>query len=1126
MNEHDAPVAELSGAQVRHCTAPFAEQRASAFDGLETLPYGRLGGPGFERLCFEILLSRGYKPRFFGRSGQAQFEVDLLGTKDGRTEVFQCKNLAKAPSAAQLEDYLHSFEQQWLGAANLPRPQRYVICCPAMLRDSGVDADWQQAQAAFEARTGGVLAELWHRDLLDGWLKKLPDVVADLFSDRHAEAFCDLDDWVPDLFVPLRKGAAGDLRLNRYLRWRDEGRLYLHPAYEDRFTDALGRSPVVLVRGLPGTGKTFTALAVAEGYHQGTWRSYFLDVADESLTQHALYDGIRRRLGRPSIFILENCHENLDAVAHALRRLEPELRSDRVRVLCLTRWIPTADESRSDDHDFFEDLESRDAVQELTNDDAILTSMVRFQRPDLDRLSGERLKRLFALSGRDLLVLDEVLSRIESPRDIEGLTPSILFDRLRGQYFGGRTADELPATRRLAALAQFELRPRADLFPVPESELHWTESLCVKAGRPPRWYFLHSSAAELALHALWSGMGVTDPIEIACHAAQDVIAYFAAAAAPGVQPPVSTEALAADLLQVLRNRQTLAGYHAEQALKAAVLDSEPIRSLLPRLQQAPGFGPTVSAAAFMAHRCRAKHAMSYAEALSNSLAVLANDQVALAPVLSALGIWLRTLKIAAPELHELVCAKFDAYRMLATIIQNGTVVELFKIVQHASAGLADKLVGALDEARVDRLIASTVDQRRSIGTLNFTLFELRKDPERRKLGERLEEAIGVTGFWKLLLGAGSVGPLVDLMRDMSTEFRTRFLAAAYGHSQDDWTGLLGRGDVFQLCEMLADCPEMLSDAVGGERLNNAITAVTPVLLAESDWYARSTGAKRLDAAQPSGPRNAALAVLDIWLADVEVASLSLSTLRQAVNALALLSERRPASRVDLAARLWELLPAPDSWVLDHKQDMALPRMLLGLVASPEFPDTDATRIFEACVGCLVPSFLARCRTVDIVWTLWALFALARRRWDLTPSAFAARLPAELVGATRDALKKGADQKTNADERCAQFCLLGLLSLLNIGGDSASVEALCDQLGKNPDATAWSLCANRPFVPAWLALRGVDAVRSLRPQVQEHFLKRLASAAEEYPERDPATEYLLDDVKRRQRSLGNQVRTER
>jgi len=465
-------------------------------------------------------------------------------------------------------------------------------------------------------------------------------------------------------------------------------------------------------------------------------------------------------------------------------------------------------------------------------------------------------------------------------------------------------------------------------------------------------------------------------------------------------------------------------------------------------------------------------------------------------------------------------------RFLHLIEQNGTVFELFKIVQYTSAGLADKLVGALDDARVDRLIASTVDQRRSIGTLNLTLRGLRNDLERRKLGERLEEVIGVTGFWRLLLSVGSAGPLVDLVRDMSPEFRAKFLGAAYGHSQDDWAGLLGRGDFFQLCELLAECPEMLSDTARGERLNDAITAVTPALLANSDWYARNTGAKRLDAAQPSRPRNTALVALDTWLAEMEVASLSLPTLSQAVNALVLLSERRPESRVDLAARLWEILPARNRWVLDPKQDMSLPRMLLDLVASAEFPDTDATRVFETCVGCLVPSLLARCRTVDIVWTLWALFALARRRWGLTPSAFAARLPVELVKATRDALKKGVTQKANADELSAQFCLLGLLSLLDMGADSATVRALSDRLGKNPDATAWSLCANRPFVPAWLALRGVDAARSLRPWAREHFLKRLASAAEEYSERDPATEDLLKDVKRRQRSLGNHDRVER
>ena len=59
------PIVELFGAEVRHCADPFASQTHDRWMGPDTLPYSDLKGPGFERLCFELLLSQGYEPRFF-----------------------------------------------------------------------------------------------------------------------------------------------------------------------------------------------------------------------------------------------------------------------------------------------------------------------------------------------------------------------------------------------------------------------------------------------------------------------------------------------------------------------------------------------------------------------------------------------------------------------------------------------------------------------------------------------------------------------------------------------------------------------------------------------------------------------------------------------------------------------------------------------------------------------------------------------------------------------------------------------------------------------------------------------------------------------------------------------------
>src|SRR5258706_90098 len=243
------PIRELDGSNVPHCTTAFAGTERIAITEIETLPFHDLGGAGLERLCYELLLAQGYEPRFFGRSGQAQYGVDLVAEKAGRTEVYQCKNLSVAPSAKTLQSYLNEFEKEWLGDAGLPRPERFVICCPQPLRDSALDKDWMVARQSFELRTG-VEAGLWDLDLLIGWLRDLPDVVADLFSNRHAEVFCNSDDWGSDLFRPLREGASGDRRIRGYFESRRPGRIHVDEDRTATILEALERSPVILVRGL------------------------------------------------------------------------------------------------------------------------------------------------------------------------------------------------------------------------------------------------------------------------------------------------------------------------------------------------------------------------------------------------------------------------------------------------------------------------------------------------------------------------------------------------------------------------------------------------------------------------------------------------------------------------------------------------------------------------------------------------------------------------------------------------------------------------------------------------------------------------------------------------------------
>jgi DNA polymerase III delta prime subunit/uncharacterized protein YoaH (UPF0181 family) len=1442
MQSEPLRVQELSRTEVIHLDPQFSPIHAGTFTGVESLPYNDLKGPGFERLCFELLISFGYEPRFFGRTGQLQYGVDLVAERGGKTEVYQCKNLSKVPSGNDLREYLQTFESEWLIRNELPRPDRFVICCPQPLRDSETDRDWLKAKTSFED-AWGIEAGLWHLDLLNSWLKRKPDIVADLFSDRHAQVFCDLDGWNADLFKPLREDASGDLRLRRYFERRRMARLYLDQRYEQEITEALERSHIILLRGLPGTGKTLTSLAVAENFGNRSWRTYFLDVGDDDFTKTHVREGVRTRLSRPSIFVLENCHEKPLIVESVLRDLAPDLAFGHAKFICLARRVPGPDVGRSDDSELFLELEEERVIVDFENDEELFKHLIEFWRPELEGLSRQRVAKLKALCASNLLLFDEMLLLLGSATDIDTLSAASMYERVRRAYFSLRTADELRATRQLSALAQFDLRPRADVLKISEAEREVIDSLCVRAGSPPRWHFLHSSAAELILHALWAGMGVDDILAVAEEAAMDVCSYLEILMGNELRPPATLEMLQRDLFLVLSNRLLLFDTASENRLKSRVLEMEKVRDLAVNLATAPAYFRTVSLCAFVAYRTGSDTTPFYAQLLGALLddMLTSEDTEQLTPVLPFMGLALRTLKSTASpeysylateatgerfaskliqakgtlvelfrvlqyaspdftrgilnaldeghvaelmrntvsagcsigtmnfalrELHrsdettalaraleskvglerllDLIEAngtlfelfrfvqfssidfsaaminalsearietlidktitsgrsigtfhlalrdlerksgismstrelerkigslrflalieangsllellriaqyvsvefaselighldevrvaklidnmissgrsvgtlsfvlrdlarrdssgniirnlegKIGAAHLLVLIEKNGTVLEMFKILQHTSPDFGREMIAGLDEERIAKLVAKTVSAGRSIGTLNLsirellrrdstaglgldlirkigparflllietngTIFELFKivqqvptdcargmidqldnsrvarliqktisgnrsigtlnytlrDLHRRKdgthLGRDLESKVGPEGFWALVVGTGSMGPLVDLLRDMSAAFRDQVLLAAIALTAEQWAQILRRGDIFQFAEFIQGYVVEFERGGSEHALIKAIESEIGHLIAESDWYTLNTAAKRLRDSPESQAWHIASRELDERLARLEINRQMFSTLREAVNGLELLYGRCPDTRPILARDLRVLLPPPETWTLDPKRDLSLPKLLLRLVEADEFSDSDAEIVAEGLARCLSPQLLSQCRTVDMLWTLWALFRLSLRRRGLDFSEFVRAM----VDASNSRFATRLEQNRR-DELRARFALAGLLSLLSQPIDLVALRSLTQELAKDSIVGAWWLTANQSFVTAGLVLRGLNRVAPFSPKARADFRDRLLIAADEYIEVDAAAEFLRGELVR-------------
>jgi len=204
------PIGPLDDTAASHLTAAFHGTPAELVGG--ELPYHDLGGAGLERLTF-LLLAEDYKvPQYFGKVGDPQYGIDLLVPDGNRVTVYQCKNYRRF-SRADLQGVLNKFRAEWLSLHHLPRPSVFVLCCPLDLRARAVSEQWERIRKEFQDDTG-VSVEIWHRDYFDERLRKSPDLVADVFSERAAGEFCHPLSWRYDVFRPLHPQAPPDLFLD------------------------------------------------------------------------------------------------------------------------------------------------------------------------------------------------------------------------------------------------------------------------------------------------------------------------------------------------------------------------------------------------------------------------------------------------------------------------------------------------------------------------------------------------------------------------------------------------------------------------------------------------------------------------------------------------------------------------------------------------------------------------------------------------------------------------------------------------------------------------------------------------------------------------------------------------
>jgi len=1277
-----------------------------AVAGIAELPYGALGGHGFERLIYELLQTENQQPWFFARTGFPDFGVDIVTEASGRQKVYQCKNESEPPSFSAVRKAVIKFENEWLTDMSFPPPQEFLYCCTHALDDGSFDVKWVQFKDEFQKRTGVALSFL-DKHALDAKLRKLPDIVAGLFSDSYAELFCVHDGWHDDPWIRLQYGTARFLNINRFLDRHKRNAIHVAEHHKDHFVSSLDQTSIVAIRGLPGLGKTFLALEMASRLRQPLRRIYYFTFKDEASVER-LWKSARRRLSLPVLFVLDDCHLAPEAANTLIERLGPELGDNKLKLVLLLRDQAGGTAGQVDDTSAWVSRLEEQQVIDLRTDTSRTAAVAWQLRPDLAEVSATALAHLHNICGGDLFLLDEILKSVSTAQDVENANVDTLLAVIREHYFGGNR--QLPTLTKLAALAQFDIVPRARFFDGEwqEQEEKFADPLMTRLFSPARYQFLHSSLAAIVLRALIR----LDVEETELNSS--IVAITTTVLRDYLQQaseiPKGPDEFSLSLKQFLRAKLSLWNPPDDVDMRSAVLTDKAIIAAIEKNLEDQSFislalcvrwlATTENPAKalyirFVEHRLETilenwtngdhtnvdnigvafRVLREYAPATQvallnrygadeiwrvmfanlslrglfkigpyftsevrnrlleeftpNLVSELVDRNITARRSIGALSLSIRELRETDPDFLAQFESAIGAPEFMRLILSNGTLFEFFRILQSASPDFRTALLQQLTPDQADEMINKTIALRRSIGTLNWTLRELKQgnqkllakleqavgafnfvrlivangslaeffknleyatsgfrrslldnltptlatelidktiathrsigalpfamrtlretDPKilirlesiigaprflhliitngtlvdlfqilhRASLGlraallelltsdqaqtllnktvaashriesfhfalgifknnpkqlETLETVIGIKGWWKLLIGCGTLNSLSQIIQAMDPLFRSEVIAAAADLSVSDWRGIIARGFFLNACRFVVnDLSEY--PPVSRNTFHTALAKVTTSLAMRARWF--DLNASRLPTEPQSDEGFILSAAFRTRLESLRVSDLFDLDFIEAVNGFACCWRECPALRSELIDSFHQIVPPRNTWPRE-KGSVAALRLLLIVGRSSEFPASEANWILTELTSFLDREVCDNIYTLPLfllIWNMWALNYERGNSEEILPSA----LQQQLISI----LTRRATQKTSYQEKFALFALGGLLTFLFPNQKTKVTKSLAS-LGV---ASRWlvPIAMDATFVPAFFGLEGI-ALYTMRQQV--------------------------------------------
>ena len=775
-------------------TRPFFDEKTQSFaySAGETLPYEQLGGEGFERLCYLILLNenKGCIPHYFGRKGQADHGVDLtLQDKKGDYTLYQCKNWKYKDnlSVKEFRGFFDDFNNRWVREQDLPKPGRFILCTSMRIdKHKPNNEAFLFAKEEFEKKFLGewgqsILVEYWDRTALDNKLKNLPDITADMFNSDIAMRHCvSLEDWKDDIFIPVNhRQKSVDGYLKDYFNKREK--FYIPDQWKIEFFEKIKETNIILIKGYPGTGKTCISLELASRFFFDNTKIgkhpyvYYLNFKDY-FTPEELIRGIKRRRSLPTVFIFDDCQAELkrindrdyDRVNTLNQRIRQIIKDRDIYCIYLYRTTLTEEDKTDEDPDFI-DFFGKENIVKFKTGNQLFERILEKVKPWL--IKEIDIDKLYRLAGGDLYILDFILSSVNNGADFDKFNTNRneLYEKVIDKYFKTRVGrGKFDGVLKISSLAQFDIGIHPGYNHNICREITGEKikkalgELVVEAGPPgqSKCYFLHSSLAELICRSAFYINGSRTPFIEDISA--NVVEYFKFLSAIGVP----REEFNKDLGNFLSNVLKLSQDQEETGnIKKNFLNSKEILQMVKKIFELI-YPDSIMKMLLISegHGSFNNYYNILKEKIKNGTYI----DILISYGNIATGLFIKWMDTSYSGLFKQLKSQIDGDK-LNQLIKVGNFQSFISLLRSffkkEDKEHWNKLIEPLDIGNIYKVIERTIRESSSIGTIHLGFRDLRD----KGLLSKLEKKIGAANYLYLIEKNGTFIELINILRYSTDE---------------------------------------------------------------------------------------------------------------------------------------------------------------------------------------------------------------------------------------------------------------------------------------------------------------------------------------------------------------------